>query len=69
MPGKCAQAVIKSYEMAREKRPDSLQELKRLVVAVSTSGVLQAHIRTIVEYNRQQAVAQAVPTQPGSKVP
>jgi hypothetical protein len=29
------------------------------VLAASTNGVLQAHIRTIVEENRQQAVQRA----------
>ena len=58
-----------STARAREQNPDSLQDLKKLVVGLSTSGVLQADIRAIVEYNRQQAVAQAAPTQPGTKVP
>jgi CHASE3 domain sensor protein len=58
-----AQAAIQEYEAAakqvREKAPDSLEALKTRVLAASTNGVLQAHIRTIVEENRQQAVQPA----------
>ena len=58
-----AQAAIQGYEtaakQAREKAPDSLEALKMRVLAASTNGVLQAHIRTIVEGNRQQAVQRA----------
>jgi len=57
-----AQAAIEGYEAAakavRQKAPDSLDALKRRVLAASSSGVLQANIRTIVEDNRQQAVVQ-----------
>lgn len=57
-----AQAAIEGYEAAAreacQKTPDSLDALKRRVLAVSTSGVLQANIRTIVEENRQQAAVQ-----------
>jgi hypothetical protein len=58
-----AQAAIQEYEaaakQAREKAPDSLEALKMRVLAASTNGVLQTHIRTIVEENRQQAVQRA----------
>lgn len=58
-----AQAAIEGYEAAakkaREKEPDSLDALKMRVLAASANGVLQTHIRTIVEDNRQQAVQRA----------
>lgn len=58
-----AQAAIQGYEaaakQAREKAPDALEALKMRVLAASTNGVLQAHIRAIVEENRQQAVQRA----------
>ncbi|MBT9475442.1 hypothetical protein [Polaromonas sp.] len=58
-----AQAAIQKYEaaakQAREEAPDALEALKMRVLAASTNGVLQAHIRTIVEENRQQAVQRA----------
>jgi hypothetical protein len=55
-----AQAAIENYEAAaRKARPqasESLEALTQRVVAASTNGTLQAHIRRIVEENRQQAV-------------
>ena len=57
-----AQAAIEGYEAAarevRQKAPDSLDALKKRVLAASSSGVLQANIRTMVEDNRQQATVQ-----------
>ena len=57
-----AQAAIEGYEAAvmevRQKTPDSLEALKMRVLAASTTGVLEANIRTIVEENRQQATVQ-----------
>lgn len=62
-----AQAAIEGYEAAaRQARvriqatepgddANSLEALKRRVLAVSTDGTLQAHIQQIVEDNRQQA--------------
>ena len=54
-----AQAAIEGYEAAAKKAhqtaPDSLNTLKMRVLAASSSGVLQANIRTVVEDNRQQA--------------
>jgi len=66
-----AQTAIEGYEAAarqaraRAQAPepansaDSLEALKRRVLAVSTDGTLQAHIKQIVEDNRQQAKQQA----------
>ena len=58
-----AQMAIEGYETAareaRAKIPDSLEALKQRVLAASTDGTLQAHIRRIVEENRQQAVQRA----------
>jgi len=66
-----AQAAIEGYEAAaRQARAkaqatepgngaDSLETLKRRVLAVSTDGTLQAHIQQIVEDNRQQVKPQA----------
>ncbi len=66
-----AQAAIEGYETAarqarakaQAKEPgdsaDSLEALKRRVLAVSTDGTLQAHIKKIVEDNRQLAKPQA----------
>lgn len=39
---------------------DTLTALKQRVLAVSSNGTLQAHIRTVVEGNRQQALHKAV---------
>lgn len=58
-----AQMAIEGYEAAarkaRVKNPDTLDALTRRVVEASTNGTLQAHIRRIVEENRQKAVQQA----------
>jgi hypothetical protein len=63
-----AQAAIEGYEAANKARqaeismpatPGSLEALAQGVVAASTNGTLQAHIRRIVEANRQQAVQSA----------
>ena len=66
-----AQTAIEGYEAAaRQARAgalttktgdaaDSLEALKRRVLAISTDGTLQAHIRQIVEDNRVQAKQQA----------
>lgn len=66
-----AQAAIEGYEAAaRQARAkaqaaepddgaDSLEALKRRVLAVSTNGTLQAHIKKNVEDNRQLAKPQA----------
>ena len=66
-----AQTAIEGYEAAaRQARTkaqatepgnstDSLEALKRRVLAVSTDGTLQAHIKKIVEDNRQLAKPQA----------
>lgn len=56
-----AQAAIEGYEAAaREvtpKAPDSLEALKLRVLVASSSAILQAHIRTVIEDNLQQAAA------------
>lgn len=66
-----AQAAIEGYEaMARQGREkahaiepvdsaDSLETLKQRVLAASTDGSLQLHIKKIVEDNRQRAKQQA----------
>lgn len=66
-----AQAAIEDYEAAAKQArakaqatepgdsADSLEALKRRVLAVSTDGTLQAHIKKIVEDNRQLAKPQA----------
>jgi hypothetical protein len=66
-----AQAAIEGYEAAaRQARAkaqatepgdgaESLDALKRRVLAASTDGTLQAHIQQIVEDNRQQAKQRA----------
>lgn len=58
-----AQMAIEGYETAareaRAKIPDSLEALKQRVLDASNDGTLQAHIRRIVEENRQQAVQRA----------
>ena len=66
-----AQAAIEGYEAAarqtREKAhaiesgdsADSLAALRQRVLAASTDGSLQAHIKKIVEDNRQRAKQQA----------
>ena len=60
-----AQAAINGYEAVAQKSHqtapnalDALDALKMRVLAVSSNGVLQANIRTLVEGNRQQAVLQ-----------
>ncbi len=58
-----ARTAIEVYEVAarkaRVKAPDTLDALSKRVVAASTNGTLQAHVRRIVEENRQKAVQQA----------
>ncbi len=66
-----AQAAIEGFEavarQAREKAhaiepvdsADSLEALKQRVLAASTDGSLQLHIKKIVEDNRQRAKQQA----------
>ena len=65
-----AQAAIEGYEAARQTREkahaiesgdsaDSLAALRQRVLAASTDGSLQAHIKKIVEDNRQRAKQQA----------
>ena len=58
-----AQAAIEGYEaaarQARTNTPDSLEALKQRVLAASSDGTLQAHVRRIVEDNRRQAVQRA----------
>ena len=61
-----AQTAIEGYEVAarqartrtRESSPpenvDSLEALKQRVIAASTNGSLQAHVRQIVEENRRK---------------
>ena len=61
-----AQTAIEEYEMAARQAPvkpqasilkeniDSLEALKQRVIAVSTNGSLQAHVRQIVEENRRK---------------
>ena len=57
-----AQVAIQGYEAAaretRQQAPDSLEALKKRVLAASSNGVLQANVRAIVEDNRQQVAAQ-----------
>ena len=52
-----AQAAIEGYEaaarQARTKTPDSLEALKQRVLAASSDGTLQVHVRRIVEDNRR----------------
>lgn len=56
-----AQTAIEVYEAAarnaRVKTPDTLDALTQRVIAASTNGTLQAHVRRIVEENRQLAAA------------
>lgn len=47
-------ALVQQAREKTEKTPDSLQELKMLVLAASTSGALKAHVQNIVRNNRQQ---------------
>ncbi len=59
-----AQTAIEAYEAAarkaRTKTPDTLDALTQRVITASTNGSLQAHVRRIVEENRQRAVQAAV---------
>ncbi|MBA3594846.1 MAG: hypothetical protein H0W47_13775 [Polaromonas sp.] len=69
-----AQAAIEVYETAGRKArlqavppatgktpkaPDTLDALTERLVKISTNGTLQAHVRRIVEENRQSAVQRA----------
>ena len=61
-----AQTAIEAYETSARKSNsqapaalDSLETLTQRVVAASTNGTLQAHIRRIVEQNRLHAVQPA----------
>lgn len=49
------EARIRAEAAALDAAPDSLESVKRRVLAASADGSLQAHIRRIVADNRQKA--------------
>ena len=55
-----SQALLPPQAQGTPDDTDTLAALKQRVLAVSSNGTLQAHIRTVVEGNRQQALHKAV---------